>query len=610
MDVTNPGLVNVANQVYGNPSVAVSSLAVPEDTDALVPVADQGSPPAKDITATRNTAGPTPSNELVSQQPPASPSQFRGEFPGVPPQFLPSPQNNLTNTVEQQNIPQSQTSEFSVAAGTTIQTNQNASTQRDYTVTQVLDADTGLPPVIPTPILHGTFSSVQNTVPTVTAVSPAPLTGLSGGDVVAITGSPPSPYDGPQQVGNVLSLAGNFDIAISHGPKTTLGSASALPAGIASAKRIQISGSSVPAYNGNRSISSITSMAGSIAAVASAGAGLLSVVATAPTGLVDNQLINLSGTAGYDGFYTVNAGSVVDLNGSYSSVSDAGGGVVTVHILGSTAGLAAGQLVAIAGTAYNGIFAIANVTANSFDITPPGGFVGSDTGNWSAYTFIIAATYAAPSAGGWASNTFDIDAAFSATATGAWSIYTFEFTAAYSATASGSWSRVEPISVPTTRLKLFVAPADLQSFGISLLGRVLTFDSNILTAADRKATRPITYFAQNYVIINVNEPDDTVIPALAIPQPGDTFFIYIQRENSEAFSDTNAASEDVTIFPSPHVNVPNAPQGLASMGNVDVSVGPQPNQPIITSGVQVPTAINVNVADQATSVGIPMNVYV
>jgi hypothetical protein len=41
-----------------------------------------------------------------------------------------------------------------------------------------------------------------------------------------------------------------------------------------------------------------------------------------------------------------------------------------------------------------------------------------------------------------------------------------------------------------------------------------------------------------------------------------------------------------------------------------VSVGPQPNQPIITSGVQVPTAINVNVADQATSVGTPKNVYV
>ena len=327
MDVTNPGLVNVADQVIGNPSVAVSSLAIPEDSDVLVPVANQGMPRARDVAAAGDTTGPTPTSSDVIQQQPASPSQSRGEIPGVAPQFLPFPQNNLTNTVDQQSIPQSQTAEFSVAAGTVIQTNQNAATQRDYTVTKVLDADTGLPPVIPT-------------------------------------------------------------------------------------------------------------------------------------------------------------------------------------------------------------------------------------------------------------------------------------------------------AAPTTRLKLFVAPTDLLSFGISLLGRILTFDSSILTVADRKATRPITYFGQDYVIIDVNEPDDPSMPVLAIPQPGDTFFIYVQRQNSEVFSDTNAASQNVDVFPpaggvpaQPPTPNPFTPQNQLSMGTVDVSVGPQPNQQagvpaIITGGVQVPTAINVNVADQATSVGLPKNIYV
>ena len=35
MDVTNPGLVNVADQVVGNPSTAVQSLAIPEDSNPL-----------------------------------------------------------------------------------------------------------------------------------------------------------------------------------------------------------------------------------------------------------------------------------------------------------------------------------------------------------------------------------------------------------------------------------------------------------------------------------------------------------------------------------------------------------------------------------------------
>ena len=87
MDVTNPGLVNVADHVVGNPSVAVSSLAVPENDDVLVPVANQGTPRAEDVAAAGDSTGPTPSNSNVIQQQPASPSQSRGEIPGVAPQL-------------------------------------------------------------------------------------------------------------------------------------------------------------------------------------------------------------------------------------------------------------------------------------------------------------------------------------------------------------------------------------------------------------------------------------------------------------------------------------------------------------------------------------------
>jgi hypothetical protein len=48
---------------------------------------------------------------------------------------------------------------------------------------------------------------------------------------------------------------------------------------------------------------------------------------------------------------------------------------------------------------------------------------------------------------------------------------------------------------------------------------------------------------------------------------------------------------------------------MPSKGPIEISTGPQPGKPIITGGVQVPTATTVNVADQATSVGLPVNVY-
>ena len=75
MDVTNPGLVNVADQAYGNPSTAVQSLAIPEDSDVLTPVADEGYPRAEDVTATKDGGGsrvrpPLPRTPSTNPPPP------------------------------------------------------------------------------------------------------------------------------------------------------------------------------------------------------------------------------------------------------------------------------------------------------------------------------------------------------------------------------------------------------------------------------------------------------------------------------------------------------------------------------------------------------------
>ena len=72
MDVTNPGLVNVADQAYGNPSTTVQSLAIPEDSDVLTPVADEGYPRADNVTSTKDgngSAGPTPTTTNPINQP-------------------------------------------------------------------------------------------------------------------------------------------------------------------------------------------------------------------------------------------------------------------------------------------------------------------------------------------------------------------------------------------------------------------------------------------------------------------------------------------------------------------------------------------------------------
>ena len=622
MDITNPGLVNVADQAIGNPSTAVQSLAIPEDSDVLVPVSGQGTPRAEDVTSAGGTAGPTPTEVIVGGQPPASPSQSRGEIPGVAPQFLPSPQANLANTVLQQSIPQSQTAEFTVAAGTSIQTNQDAATQRDYTVTQVLDADTGKPPVVPTPPSYGTFNSVQDTGrSTVTVVSPTPLTGssaLSSGDVVNIAGAPASPYDGPHQASNVLSINGLALKAINPlTGKTTLGSTATLPSSLASAKKIQVTGAP---YTGLWTPSDVVSMAGNIDGVFDNGGvlpGTVIIAADSATALADSQLVRLA-APGYTGFCQVSPGSVVNVAGAFGHVTS-GVGSVTIQA-GNTSGLVIGQQVEITGSAhYNGIYRIQDVTPTTFKI-PWSGPYYQDAGSWQVYNFVVDVPYSGSTTiGNWSSNTFDIDTPFTTDLTvpaATWNVYTFEIAAAYGATASGAWNRIQPAVIPTSRYRLSVSPADLLSFGISLLGRIITFDGATLTVADRRATRPIAYFGAGYIIIDADEPDDPVMPVLAIPQPGDTLSMYVQRQNSEVFSATSAASQDVDVFPlaggvpaQPPAPNPSAPQGLSSMGTVDVTVGPQPGAPIITSGVRVPTAINVNVSDQATSVGLPVEVH-
>ena len=622
MDVTNPGLVNVADQVIGNPSTAVQSLAIPEDSDVLVPVADEGYPRAGDVTATEDgggSTGPTPSNESVIQQPPASPSQSRGQIPGVAPTFLPFPQDNLINTVDQQQSSQSQAQapEFTVIGPSrTVQTNQDADTQRDYMITSVRDADTGGPVVVPSPSLSGAFGSVQNTGgSTVTLVSPTPLTGLSTNDVVSVAGTPPT-YDGVNQAGNVLSLAGTFGAAAASisGTKTTLGSVTPLPAGLSSAKAVSIAGAP---YTGDHRLSNMVNLSGTfISSGATTPPGPQIIISSpSPTGIANGQLVNLPGTYSWK-----SVSNVVNLSGSFSSAADSivnPGVTTTLTSLGSLpATMQNGQRVIIAGSAHydnapGTTWVISNVDllAGTFDISTP--FTGNDSGNWSVHTFQITAALGATS-GTWTAYTFDIDVAPGITAAGSWTVYTFEIPATYSTNESGTWTRVTTPGYATSRFRLYVSPPDLTSFGLSLAGRKMVFDDVVLplTVANNGATRTVAYFGQDYVVVSKDDPADPFVPSLATPQAGDSFALYVQRQGSEVFSDSLGTASDVTILPvTPKVGVPPIPSFILE-GPISVSTGPQPGKPIITGGVQVPTAITVNVADQASSVGLPANVYV
>lgn len=608
--VTNPGLVNVADQVAGNPSTKVDALSVPKDTDQLVTAADEGYPPGRDVSLAADggtTVGPTPTEVLVGDLFLAVPSPT-AQIPGTAPLYAPTPQDSISDSLSDQFIPQAGTTEITVGPGlSNIQTNQNADTERGYTVTSVRDADTGGAVVEPPVPVVGPFAFVFDAgggklvIVSPTAFPPVIVDGV----IVTIIAPSKQSYTGTQAVSGVTSLAGTV-ASVNDAGSGKIAVSSPVPlAGLADGQVVLIA-TSVPSYNIAAAVSDVTNLNGAFSLIADAGGGKITVVSPSilPAGLVAGKSVTLSGA--YTDSHSVS--NVVNLAGSFTSVTDAGGGVVTVHSpTALPAGLLAGQQVTISGsTNYDGTYAIANVTANTFDVTPLGGFVADDAGNWAAYTFDLNVAYASSYAGTWTCYTFNVTAPWSVTATGTFSSYTFQVLGTYAGSASGTWT-YQPASYFTTRYRLGVSPADLRSFGISLVGRELVFDDDTLTVADQGASRLVTAFGGDSVVVSKQDLSDGDVPVMITPQAGDTFTIFVQREGSEVFTEDTGQSVDVTISPPPPAFVPNAPQAEQV---VDVVVAPLPGNPIVSSGVGVPTARTVNVADQSTSVGLPVNVYV
>jgi hypothetical protein len=558
---TNPGLVNVADQAF-KPDLRVDSLAVPLDDDVLVPVADQEIDPV-----TGNPLAvtfPTPAEVIVGEQVPGSPSQDFGQVPGVPPLYLPFPPRPTDPNVQNQSVTAGTIAEFTVGADISIQTNQTPATVEDYTITAVLDADTGQPPVNPPPVTTGNFTSVVDAGSgKITLVASAPVT-LLAGSKVTIAGSTVPAYNGVNTVYNPISLSGTFDIAIdAGGGVTTFGSPTTLPPTLLASQQVTISGSSVGGYNGTRAASNVVSLAGTFSSVASTdppGAQIIIVSPTAlPAGLVDGQLVFLSGSYGWK-----TANNIVNISGSFASAADSAyspGIQTTFTSVGVLpAALQNGQQITIAGTTdYDGTWEVLNVTANTFDIVKA--FSATKAGNWAVWNFTVTAALGTAS-GTWAANTFDMVVAFSATATGNWAAYTFDVVGTFSATGTGSWSYQAPSAPPATRYKLVVTPPNLTSFGISMLGRQIIFDDDTITADDEGAARNITGYGWNWIVIDKNDPADLSVPALVDPQVGDTFTLDTQRQASEVVS-------AVALTPV-NVNVSTGTQPIQGAANVFV----------------------------------------
>lgn len=182
---------------------------------------------------------------------------------------------------------------------------------------------------------------------------------------------------------------------------------------------------------------------------------------------------------------------------------------------------------------------------------------------------------------------------------------TYPIIAVYDADAYPS-----PATVDTTRYLIFIGPPKLTSYPISLLGRQVVFGDATLTVPDQGAVRNITGYSGTWFVIDKEDTTDTNVPEMVPPQVGDTFTINVSRQGAQDVSFTSGASLDVTIFPPPPVLPPPPGQALQSMGNINVSTGKQPVLPPLMGGVGVPSAITVQVADQATAVGLPTNVNV
>jgi hypothetical protein len=632
MDVTNPGLVNVADQAYGNPSTAVQSLAIPEDSDVLVPVADEGHPRAEDVTATEdggNSAGPTPTSSNTINQPPASPSQSSGQLPGVPPAFLPFPQTNIVNTVANQQASQNEIQPASfdvIGVGSTIQTNQTAGTSRSYTVTSVQDANGG-PVIDPVPHVTGNFSDVFDggtgklifLVPPPAIPPPLPPE-LSAGAIIAITGATVPSYNNSQTVlGDLVIGPGSYTDASKGNPGgtvTTFSSPVPFPPALVNGLPVSIAGSN-PYGGTRRTISNVISLnPGTFDEIADAGSGQITVISHAtplPLGMAAGKIVKLSGAYAAAGAQA--ASKVVNDTDTIASVTSVGGGTsIRIHSANPLpADLLSGQMVTIASADYNGTYPISNVTAHTFDMAVA--FVSDEVGTWTAYTFNLPIAYATSYPGTWTCNTFDMAVNFVGAASGSWTSYTFTTPGNFAGDASGGFKIYVNSPPPTSVFRLGVAPADLQSFGVTMIGREITFGKAIITVPNRGASRLIDGCGPGFVTIDKTDFSDPRAPVLADPVPGDVFTLSVQRQGPEATAETFGSTEDVTIFPAPiagaaNHGLPPVIPGMPSRGPIEISTGPQPGRPIITGGVQVPTATTVNVADQATSVGLPANVYV
>ena len=622
MDVTNPGLVSVADQVVGNPSTAVDSLAVPREDDVLVSAAGEGYPPATEVGQSLDASSstfPTPSVVLAGDQVQSPPSQARGQVPGTAPTYAPSPQDSLVDSLAQQNFPGVDTSEFVVAGpSTSLQTNQDRNSERRYVVSSVADADTGGPVVEPATPVSGLFDYVFDAGGgQLTMVSDLPFPpAMTDGIVVSVTGSSQASYDSPQTVSHVTSLVPGTIVAAGDagGGKVTMSSPGPLPAGLVDGQPVVLA-TTVAGYDGARVVSGVTNVPpGTFAKVVSAGGGTkIEVVCAAlvPAGLVAGKFATLAGGV-YAATYKVDSRGTAQ-GGSFDAAADDGGGGTTFH---STTPLpdelVVGQSVTVAGAVYAGTFVVTAVDAlaQTFDLAVT--FTLTDVGTWAqagSYSFVLDVAYSSDDSGGWTCYAFDVAATYSDTATGTWSSYTFQVPGTYVATATGKWTYYPP-SAPTTRYRLGVSPADLLSFGVTLVGREVVFDPGTLTVADQGASRVVEALGAGYVVVSKQDPADARVPTLATPQPGDAFVLNVQRLGSETFSEQTGQVTDVVVAPPPPVFVPDAPSSQSSQGTTDVSVGPQPGTVLVTSGTQVPTARDVYVADQATSVGLPVNVYV
>jgi len=162
----------------------------------------------------------------------------------------------------------------------------------------------------------------------------------------------------------------------------------------------------------------------------------------------------------------------------------------------------------------------------------------------------------------------------------------------------------------TTRYYLVVAtPPSLTSYPVSLLGRQVVFNGDV-TLPDEGAARPIQNYGANFVVVARDDstPSNGNVPTMTTPAPGDTFQLNVNRQGSEQVN-TEGGTTDVTIFPPPPPFEAGDPQDGGTLVDAFPSTELPPGTTVITSGVDVPTATNVYVADQSSVVGLPTNVF-